>query len=230
MIQTWKVYKCLRHPLVVLVLGAIVGNWLVPWINTRLTEERLRQEARSKTTAEIIQCASAVDIAFNKVYNTLESFHDDNITMLKNLDAAKRKERQDFIRGRQRELRNNMQQRYDEFDAKAWWWYREVEKRAAFLGIASTKEMEDLEKLTKEYDSNLVQAAEAYKDLAHTYLSPEYDASDSRYKELISTHRKQYIELYVARQKLVVNMAKIFACPPSRPCMVEPSIGPTPQR
>ncbi|HET9408651.1 MAG TPA: hypothetical protein VFO39_15525 [Candidatus Sulfotelmatobacter sp.] len=226
MTNSWNAGKFLRHPIAVLVLGAVLSGFLVPWISSRLTEQKLRQEARYNTAAEIIQSASAVDIAFNKIYNTVESFHADNVAMLKGTVSGK--QRRDFIRERQQELRRNMREAYDEFDGKAWWWYREAEKKAGFLGLTSESEMQRLRDAALAYDRNLVQAAEIYKDLANHFLQPDYDASDSHYGALIGPDRQRVVELYVARQQLVVTMAEIFACPSSHPCAVRPSIGPTP--
>lgn len=48
------ILNVLRHPLLLLVIGSVIGSFLIPWISQKTDRNRVLREARLKKAVEIV--------------------------------------------------------------------------------------------------------------------------------------------------------------------------------
>ena len=71
----------LRHPLFLLVVGSVIGSFLIPWISQKTDRNRVLREARLKKAVEIVNHNTETISQLNAMVTRLGIFHKDNIRL-----------------------------------------------------------------------------------------------------------------------------------------------------
>src|SRR5215207_1758689 len=76
-----EVSAILKHPLVLLVIGATITSLLVPYLNAKVNRNEILQEARLKKAIEIGEHNTEFNSKFNTLKTMLESFHRRSVSL-----------------------------------------------------------------------------------------------------------------------------------------------------
>src|SRR6266536_1395231 len=101
------------HPLVVVIVSAVIGSLLIPPISDAINRKKVVREARLRKAIEIVDNNTKTITQLNSMVTRLSSFHDNNIR--RQPTPAKLKELQE-------KLVEDMDNRWSEFDKMGWWW------------------------------------------------------------------------------------------------------------
>jgi len=200
-----KRLEILRHPLVLLIIGATITSLLFPYLNSRVNRNELLQEAKLKKASEIRGHVIEFNSELNALETMLELFHNMNVRL--QLKPA------EF---RQAQLRfvDDFSKRYLDFDEKAWWWYSGLEGELSSLRQTSSGELQTLDNEFVEYGENVGKSKEVLKPLWVALTSADYSPNDleSRKKvdEIIAKVQKELPPLHQARNILAERMAGHF--------------------
>jgi len=167
-----QVLGILRHPLVLLVIGATITSLLVPYLNAKVNRNEILQEARLKKAIEIGEHNTEFNSKFNTLKTMLESFHKRSVR-LQLKPAEFREAKSKFL--------DEFSKRYLDLDEKAWWWYPALEREASVLRLTSRSELQTLDTELKEYGDNLNKSFGALRPLWQALTSYDYDPTDKEY-------------------------------------------------
>ena len=195
------VIEYLRHPLVVLLVGSLVGSIVIPYINARSTETRLFQEARLRKATEIMNHSREFSSEMNSLMTAIGSYHFDNIRM--RIRPAEYKQTQ-------KEFNKKMNDRYIEFDKKAWWWYGSLLQEAAILKLASQDDLRKIDEDIKKYAANVNEHTGVMGELWHAVVSPDYDPHDEKIARFIEVANKKVAELSEDRRIIIEHIIQVI--------------------
>src|SRR5437870_12105468 len=71
----------LKHPLFLLIIGSIIGSFLIPWISEKNDKSRVLREARLKKAVEIVDNNTRTLSQLNSLVTRLGIFHKDNMRL-----------------------------------------------------------------------------------------------------------------------------------------------------
>ena len=191
----------IRHPLTVLVVGAVVTSILVPILSDRVNREKLLRERRLNIAMEIIKDNVETNRRLNSMVTALELFQKDN---------SGPSARVVDYRAEQKELRGKIDQAYLEFDSQAWWWYSEIYSEAVVVNIISSRDLNELSRIRHEYGENLGESTRTLDGLWNPFLRDTYKPNAPRNTQLMETTRNKLQDLNNKRSQLVMDAVKIF--------------------
>lgn len=193
--------RFMRHPLTVLTAGAVVSTFLLPALGAQVNREKLLREQRLSVAMEIIKDNMETSRRLNKIDTTLELFQKDN--------SGPAARFLDF-KLEQKELRSKIDQSYLEFDSQAWWWSSQIYAEAKVVNIVSSDDLDELAKISVEYDENLDASTQVLSDLWNSFLREEYRPTDPQNTKSMNETRQKLSQLESKRSQLVMDAVKIF--------------------
>jgi|KBSSwiStaDraftv2_1062776.scaffolds.fasta_scaffold493006_2 hypothetical protein len=193
----------LRHPLFLLIVGSIIGSFLIPWISQRSDKSRVLREARLKKAVEIVGNNTRSLAQLNSLVTRLGIFHKDNIRLKPS--PAK-------LSALQEKLAEDMDKQYAEFEKTGWWWYRSLNDEAVILEIVPRTGSDKLRHDIDNYAENMTQTVASFGDLWHKCLSKEYDFQENGPVTQIQTKMNERLkQLATERIALVNNLVQDFS-------------------
>src|SRR5262245_5982218 len=159
----------LKHPLVLLVIGATITSLIVPYLNAKVNRNEILQAARLKKAIEIGEHNTEFNSKFNTLKTMLELFHRRSVRARLNpseFREAKSKFLDEFTR------------RYLDLDEKAWWWYPALEREASVMRLSSRSELQSLDTELPEYGDNLNKSFAILRPLWQALTAYDYDPND----------------------------------------------------
>lgn len=197
------ILNVLRHPLLLLVIGSVIGSFLIPWISQKTDRNRVLREARLKKAVEIVNNNTETISQLNVMVTRLGIFHKDNIRL---------KPGPDKLDALQDKLAEDMNTRYADFEKSGWWWYRSLNDEAVILEIVPPEGSDKLRNEVNAYADNITQTVAAFNDFWHKCLSKEYDFEENG--NVTQIQKKMYErlgQLATERVKLVNNLVQGFS-------------------
>ncbi|HEY5838619.1 MAG TPA: hypothetical protein VIT19_06240 [Pyrinomonadaceae bacterium] len=196
-------FRVLKHPLFLMVVGSVIGSFLIPWVSHKTDRNRALREARLKKAVEIVNHNTETLSQLNALVTRLGIFHKDNIRLKPT--PAKLDELQD-------QLTKDMNSRYAEFEKTGWWWYRSLNDEAVILEIVPPGGSDKLRNDVNAYGDNISQTVAAFNDFWHKCLSKEYDFEENGNVTQIQTKMYERLgQLATERVKLVNNLVQDFS-------------------
>jgi len=193
----------LRHPLFLLIVGSIIGSFLIPWISQRSDKSRVLREARLKKAVEIVGNNTRSLAQLNSLVTRLGIFHKDNIRLKPS--PAK-------LSALQEKLAEDMDKQYAEFEKTGWWWYRSLNDEAVILEIVPRTGSDKLRHDIDNYAENMTQTVASFGDLWHKCLSKEYDFQENGPVTQIQTKMNERLkQLATERIALINNLVQDFS-------------------
>jgi hypothetical protein len=204
-----QLIAALKHPFVLLVIGAITTSLLVPYLNSKVNRNQLLREARLKKAIEIGDQNTEFNSKLNALKTMLESFHRQNVRLQLQpveLREAKLRFRDDFTK------------RYLELDEKAWWWYSDLQREASVMGLTSTDELRTLGSNLGKYADNVNKSFDTLRPLWQALTSHDYDPNDQASRDKVekiiaevNDAQNGLPSLFQARNVLIDGIAGYFA-------------------
>jgi len=193
-----------RHPLVLLIVGSVIGSFLIPRISEQTHKKKVLQDARLRKAVEIIDNNTRTVSQLNAMVTKLATFHDENIRLKPS--PAKLTERQD-------KLAESIASRYEEFEKTGWWWYRDLNDEAVILELVPATGSARLSKDVDAYAQNILQTVNALGDLRHACLAGDYNYKDERVTKIKNDVNKKLNDLFSERNNLVNHLVNDFREP-----------------
>jgi hypothetical protein len=202
------VLDILKHPLVLLVIGATITSLLVPYLNAKVNRNEILQAARLKKAIEIGEHNTEFNSKFNTLKTMLESFHRRSVRLqLKPSEFRETKSK--FL--------DEFSRRYLDLDEKAWWWYPALEREASVLHLTSKSELQALDTELNEYGDNLNKSFGILRPLWQALTSYEYNPDDKEYTnkvdkiiEAVNDPNNGLSPLFQSRNILIEKIAGHF--------------------
>ena len=181
-----------KHPLLILLIGTLLGSVLIPEINRRSTRARELEELRAKRVLAAVEANSEVDRHLNLVLTSFESFWKD--TAEGTLDS------------RRPELRTKVYGLYEEFDRSAWWWFDQAWQEATILGLLEKEDAKkERAKISSEYKESLLASVKAIDPVWHMSLRQSPPPSQEEAAKALDVARQQ---LWESRTKRLQALAR----------------------
>ena len=198
-------FRVLKHPLFLMVVGSVIGSFLIPWISQKTDRSRVLREARLKKKVEIISKNTETISQLNVLVTRLGTFHKDNIRLKPS--PPRLAELQD-------KLREDMNKLYTDFEKTGWWWYRSLNDEAVILEIVPQSGSDKLRLDVNLYGENIKETVKAFNDFWHKCLSKEYDFEEKGNVSQIQAKMYERLnQLENERVVLVNNLVQDFTIP-----------------
>lgn len=194
----------LKHPLLLLIVGSVIGSILIPRISEKASRTKALQDARLSKAVEIVDNNTKTFSQLNALRTRLGMFHTDNVRLKPS--PAKLKELQD-------KLSEDMNNRYLEFERTGWWWYRDLNDEAVILEIVPPTGSDKLRDDVNAYHANVVQTVTVLNEMWHPCVEGGYDYKDGRVTQIMEKVNKEWEDLGNARNQLVNNLVADFTRP-----------------
>jgi hypothetical protein len=202
---TTSVVNGLRHPLTLLIIGSLLGSFLIPYINSLSNRRQLLREARLKKVLEILHNNSGIKSQLNVMRTRLGMFHQDNL---------RQKPSPTELKQRQDKLAEDINERYLEFDKVAWWWHKDLYQEAIILEITTPDGSQKLAASLSEYGKNVEESVNALNVFWAACLSRDYDWKESeKVIQIVKEMDKKWADLDSRREKLVSDIVRDFTAP-----------------
>jgi hypothetical protein len=193
-----------RHPLLLLVVGSVIGSILIPYFSEAATKKKVLQEARLRKAVDIVDTNTRTVSQLNSLATRVAMFHERN-QRLKPTPAQ--------LRALQDKLIEDMDARYLEFEKLGWWWYRDLNDEAVILNIVPANGSDALRAHINSYGQNMLDTTNALKTMWHPCTSADYDYKGKKGEE-ISEIKKQMDtklqDLFNARNGIVYQLVSDF--------------------
>ena len=202
---TANVVNGLRHPLTLLIIGSLLGSFIIPYISSLSSKKQLLREARLKNALEILHNDSNIDSQLNVMRTRLGMFHQDN---------SRQKPSPTELKQRQDKLAEDINARYLEFDRTAWWWHKNLYQEAIILELTPPTGSGELLKRLDEYNKNVVDTVDALNKYWSASLSRDYKLEESgKITQIREEMDKNWDDLRKKRKTLVSKIVKDFTTP-----------------
>ena len=195
------ILSALRHPLLLLVVGSVIGSFLIPWISHKTDRSRVLREARLKKKVEITNKNTETISKLHLLVTRLGIFHKDN-TRLKPSPAK--------LAVLQDKLGEDMNDLYADFQKEGWWWYRSLNDEAVILEIVPPGGFDKLRNDVDAYEKNITDTVAAFNAFWHKCLSKEYDFQDANVTQIQNQMTERLEQLRKERIGLVNNLVQDF--------------------
>lgn len=195
------ILSTLRHPLFLLVVGSVIGSFLIPWISQMNDRNRILREARLKKSVEIVENNTRTISQLNQLLTRLGMFHVDNRRL--NPSPKELKQRQDKVA----EDANNL---YLEFNKTAWWWYEDLRDEALILKTVDDNTSQSLTQHIDAYSKNISDSVVAVRRFWHACVASDYDYRSDEVSKLYDDAHNILKDSSRSRQQLLRNLINDF--------------------
>jgi hypothetical protein len=201
-----NVTEALKHPLFLLIVGALMTSLLIPYLNDQFSRNRVRQETSLKKVLEIGLHNTEFNSELNTLKTMMQSFHNQNVRLQLQPDE---------LREAQKNFRKDFNTRYLALDEKAWYWYWDLGREAEVLNLISPNELKMLDADLNEYGANVTKSVEAMRPLWRALTSHDYNPNDKEYRakfdKMLDDVNVELSPLFEIRKRLVESISKHFA-------------------
>lgn len=194
----------LKHPLLLLIVGSIIGSILIPKISEQASRTKALQEARLRKAVEIVDNNTVTISQLNAIRTRLAMFHGDNVRLKP--PPVRLKELQD-------QLAQDMNNRYLEFEKTGWWWYRALNEQAVILEIVPPTGSGKLRSHVDAYHDNISQTVNVLQEMWHACVDADYDYQDARIIQIQEKMNKGWNDVDKARNQVVNDLVADFIEP-----------------
>jgi Mg2+ and Co2+ transporter CorA len=194
----------LKHPLLLLIAGSIIGSILIPRISEKASHARALQDARLRKAVDIIDNNTRTISQLNALRTRLGMFHTDNVRLSPapaKLDALRDK------------LSADMNDRYLEFEKNGWWWYRDLNDEAVVLEIVPPTGSDKLRSDVNAYHKNILDTVKLLNEMWHACVDARYDYKDPHVTQIQENMNKEWDNLTNARNQAVNDLVADFTQP-----------------
>jgi len=196
--------EILKHPLLLLIVGSIIGSILIPRISEQASRTKVLQDARLRKAVEIVDNNTVTISQLNALRTRLAMFHGDNVRLKP--PPARLKELQD-------KLAQDMNDRYLEFEKTGWWWYRALNEQAVILEIVPPAGSDKLRSHVNAYHDNIGQTVNVLQEMWHACVDAGYDYQDARFTQIQEKMNKEWNDVDQARNQVVNDLVADFTQP-----------------
>jgi hypothetical protein len=198
--------EALKHPLFLLIVGALITSLLIPYLNDQFNRTRVRQETSLRKVLEIGLHNTEFNSELNTLKTMMQSFHSQNVRLQLQPDELKEA---------QRNFRDDFNARYLALDEKAWYWYWDLGREAEVLNLISPNKLQMLDADLNKYGANVTKSIEAMRPLWRALTSHDYNPNDKEYREkfdkMLNEVNVELSPLFETRKALVESISKHFA-------------------
>jgi hypothetical protein len=192
-----------RHPLVVLVVGAIITSILIPIVTHFVTQWNATYMARRTKAVEVLKEANLVNQRLNLIQTALENFEHDVLPYSVSPDNPEE------FRSEQKELRKQIESLYADFNTSAWFVFRDLSAEASILRILPADRIEKFNKLIDEYNMNLEATTTNLRPPWYEFLRVRRWPGDWPEVDM-KMNRARSDELRNTRTAIAEQMARLF--------------------
>jgi len=197
-------FEFLRHPLLLLAVGSIIGSFLIPYLTDRATKKKVLQEARLRKAVDIVDTNTRMVSQLNSISTRVSMFHENNLRL---------KPSPEELRTARDKLIEDIDERYLEFEKAGWWWYRDLIDEAVILKIVPPNGSDQLREHINSYGQNMLDTTNALKTMWHPCISAEYDYKGKKGEEISEIKKKMDVrlnELFNQRNAIVNQLVADF--------------------
>lgn len=189
--------RALRHPLLLLLLGTLLGSVLIPYVSSQAAHSREIEELRTERALAALQESNNVDRRLNVLVTSFGTFWADT-------NDGTRESRQD-------ELREKIYRVYEEFDRTAWWWFDEAWQTARYLNLLDDKEAKEARDLSEEYKASLLKCTAALDEIWRMSLTQNPLPSQRDADAVLARVRKTLGDSRTQRLQVVGKLARMLS-------------------
>jgi hypothetical protein len=201
--------KRVQQPLIMLLLGTVLGSALIPWIQSRSNMKRVRHQERIKLALEIIDQNRRTNSKLVGLRTALELFAKDHASPQPTAKMATQQE----------DMLQHYNAQYLSFNEQAWWWYWGVQMKAQLTTLATPEEAVKIQNLASLYNTKLQQCVADLDDSWEKLLRQKYDPrnwNSRTNQELLDRARLSLDKHNSERDQLALQMSEVFASEPER--------------
>jgi hypothetical protein len=192
-----------RHPLVVLLVGAIITSILIPIVTHFVTQSNATEMARRTKAVEVLKQANLVNQRLNLIQTALENFEHDVLPYSLSLNNP------DEFKSEQKELRKQIESLYADFNTSAWFVFRDLSAEASILRILPADRIGKFNKLIDEYNMNLVATTTNLRPAWYEFLRVRRWPGDWPQVDM-KANRDRSDQLRNERSATAEQMARLF--------------------
>jgi hypothetical protein len=193
-----SILKRIQQPLIMLLIGTLLGSALIPWVQSRSNTKRLRHDERVALSLGIIDRNKETNGQLHGLQTSIELFAKDHLHP-KNAAA---------FAVQQEEARERFDLQYLAFDQTAWWWFWSVQMKSQLSSLATPQEAAKVKQLADSYTQNLDSTA---KILTGPWNKVLRDESYKPISDPIPAEvHKRLDDLRHERDDLALQMAMVF--------------------
>ena len=160
--------KLLKHPLFILLLGALISSIIIPAISSAIQSKSLLRQKESEIAIEVFNQNAKVNRYANALRTMMESYAKDNY-------YRSNYELQDI----KSEFRKDLYKTYENFNSHSWWWMEEVITKVKILKLVSELELQQLYELSESYNSELKRITTAIDAPWHYIIEDNEEVSNN---------------------------------------------------
>jgi hypothetical protein len=176
-----------KHPIMVLLLGTLVGSIVIPRLNERATREAQLRELRTNLAQEAVTKSAEIDSSLNALVTTFGTYVKDSLHRGKSGDRA--------------ELRRQVYTLYREFERDAWWWHWRVLAKAKVLRLATPEQLRRIDTACWRYQENLKRVASEVDRLWYPLITAKKQSAP-----LFDEIKKRFDDLALDRQQVIQEL------------------------
>jgi len=188
--------EVLKHPLIVLLLGSLIGSVIVPYVSGRSARAGQIEELKMSSALAAVKNNNDVDRRLNILITTFGSFWKD----------TQETTRED----RKAELRTKIYGLYEEFDQTAWWWFDEARQQAKLLGLLSEEEASETEAISAQYNNSLGKSVAALDSVWQISLRQSPSPSGKEAANVLARARESLAKDRVDRYHLMEKFTNLL--------------------
>ena len=136
-----------KHPLVLLLVGTLLGSLIIPQLREREANERELADLRSQKAFAAFSANQGVDADLNGMTTGFENLLKARV---QTLDSP-----------RDLDLQRQIDTHHAAFNRDAWWWFPQLITEAEIFGILEPNSASEARSLAKRYDANLIATSTA---------------------------------------------------------------------
>ena len=194
----------LKHPFFLLVVGSIIGSFLIPRISEETGKKRALQQARLQKAVEIVETNNKSVSQLNSLLTRAKTFDENNPRMQPSADK---------LRELQEKLVEDMDNRWLEWEKTGWGWYRTLNDQAVILEIVPPTGSDKLREDVNRYGANMLSTTNAIKAFWHACTATNYNYKDKKVAEIGAEVEKTLAQLFTERNQIVNDLVSDFTEP-----------------
>jgi hypothetical protein len=187
--------EILKHPLVVLIVGAIIGSIVVPRINSRMDRDRRLREMRETRAVAVLNAGLETERRLNLVQTEFESFY-------KDVAAGNANEQS------QQSMRERVRAAYRDFDRDAWWWPYQTRDEVKMLRLVDNGRLQVLEAAVGDYHQALLESTSALDPYWNEVIHAQKPVSPDQAALTLKKVQPQLQQLGERRRRLLEKMVQ----------------------
>lgn len=195
-----EVIEAFKHPLVLLMVGTLLGSLLIPYINAQSNQRKLRHEERLKMAISIIEHSHETDRQMSGLMNFLNLFRKDH--QVKSGPP---------MQSEQYKAREKFNEMFLAFNAQAWFWHWNIRSESTLSELATPEESAQITTLSYQYTEALNEETAAMSGLWGAFLKKNFNPWDPKYEVMAQEAIQKQKKARDRRNETAIQMAKVLA-------------------